>query len=171
MPRALIVICGAYAQPREFKAWDCRKTIRIRRKRISSAALWRLRRSVMAARITGLPFALSTHSAIVQHIILEHGSESQKLYFLPKCSSGEWIGAHAMTEPQSGSDAGSLQTQARKVDGGYRISGSKCMITLAPEADLFVLYATVKPGTGQLGYYAFCCGARLRWITGHSADR
>ena len=76
----------------------------------------------------GLTFALNAQMWTVQLPILEVGSEAQKQKFLPPMTAGQLIGSHAMTEPQSGSDVYSLQTQAEKVEGGYLLNGEKCLI-------------------------------------------
>jgi glutaryl-CoA dehydrogenase len=73
--------------------------------------------------------------------INEFGTEAQKQKYLPKLASGEWIGCFGLTEPNHGSDPGSMVTRARKVDGGYSSSGSKMWITNSPIADVFVVWA------------------------------
>jgi len=78
--------------------------------------------------------------------IFVFGSEAQKRKYLPKLASGEWIGCFGLTEPNHGSDPGSLETRARKVDGGYRLSGSKMWITNSPIADVFVVWAKNDAG-------------------------
>jgi len=80
--------------------------------------------------------------------INEFASEAQKKKYLPKLASGEWIGCFGLTEPNHGSDPGSMITRARKVDGGYSISGAKMWITNAPIADVFVVWA--KDDEGQI---------------------
>jgi glutaryl-CoA dehydrogenase len=78
--------------------------------------------------------------------ILEFGSLAQKQKYLPKLASGEWIGCFGLTEPNHGSDPGSMETRARTVAGGYRLSGSKMWITNAPIADVFVVWAKDDAG-------------------------
>ena len=75
--------------------------------------------------------------------------------YLPGLCSGELIGAHGMTEPDSGSDAYSLRTRAERCDGGYVLNGTKMFVTNAPVADLAVIFATVDPGRGLWGITAF----------------
>lgn len=103
----------------------------------------------------GLPFAINANIWTIQLPIQSLGTADQKRQFLPKLCSGEWIGCHAMTEPQSGSDAFSMQTSATRCDGGYRLNGQKCMISLAPASDLIVLFATVNPQAGRWGVTTF----------------
>ena len=85
--------------------------------------------------------AMSVQSSLVMYPINRYGSEEQKARYLPKLGSGESVGCFGLTEPDSGSDPGSMSTRARKVDGGYCISGSKMWITSAPIADVFVIWA------------------------------
>lgn len=103
----------------------------------------------------GLIFAINAQIWSVQHPILAFGSEAQKENYLPGLVSGELIGAHGMTEPDSGSDAYSLRTRAERVDGGYRLNGTKMFVTNAPIADVAVVFATVDPTKGQWGITAF----------------
>jgi len=106
-------------------------------------------------RDNGLALALSTQIWTVQHPIEMHGSDFQKEKYLARLSQGELIGSHAITEPDVGSDAYSLHTLATRVDGGYRISGRKVMITAAPIADVVLVFATVDPAKGPFGVTAF----------------
>jgi len=76
--------------------------------------------------------------------INEFGNEATKQKYLPKLASGEWIGCFGLTEPDHGSDPGSMETKAQKVDGGYRVSGSKTWITNSPIADVFVIWAKLE---------------------------
>jgi glutaryl-CoA dehydrogenase len=78
--------------------------------------------------------------------IFEFGTQAQKQKYLPKLASGEWIGCFGLTEPNHGSDPGSMETRARKADGGYRLSGSKMWITNSPIADVFVVWAKDDAG-------------------------
>jgi glutaryl-CoA dehydrogenase len=77
----------------------------------------------------------------VMHPIYIYGSEAQRKKYLPKLASGEWIGCFGLTEPDAGSDPGGMRTRAEKIDGGYRITGSKMWITNSPIADVFVVWA------------------------------
>lgn len=103
----------------------------------------------------GLPFAINANIWTIQMPLQQLGTDHQKSEYLPKLCSGEWIGCHAMSEPDAGSDAFAMQTTATPCAGGYRLNGSKCMISLAPVADLLVLFATVKPEAGRWGVTTF----------------
>jgi glutaryl-CoA dehydrogenase len=83
----------------------------------------------------------SVQSSLVMVPIHEFGTEAQKQKYLPKLASGEWIGCFGLTEPDHGSDPGSMATRAYKVDGGYKLKGSKMWITNSPVADVFVVWA------------------------------
>jgi glutaryl-CoA dehydrogenase len=84
---------------------------------------------------------MSVQSSLVMHPIFAYGSEEQRRAYLPKLASGAWVGCFGLTEPGAGSDPASMTTRADKVDGGYRMSGSKTWITNAPIADLAVVWA------------------------------
>ena len=84
---------------------------------------------------------MSVQSSLVMHPIYTFGSEDQKQRFLPKLASGEYIGAFGLTEPNHGSDPGSMETKAKKVDGGYLITGNKMWLTNSPIAYLFIIWA------------------------------
>lgn len=103
----------------------------------------------------GLLFAINAQMWSVQHPILVFGSEAQKQKYLPGLCSGELIGAHGMTEPDSGSDAYSLRTRAERTKGGYVLNGAKMFVTSAPIADMAVVFATVDPSRGIAGVTAF----------------
>jgi glutaryl-CoA dehydrogenase len=90
---------------------------------------------------SGYRSALSVQSSLVMHPINAYGSEAQKQKYLPKLARGEWIGCFGLTEPDSGSDPASMQTKAKKVDGGYLLTGNKMWITNSPIADVFVVWA------------------------------
>ena len=80
--------------------------------------------------------------------INEFGSEATKQKYLPKLASGEYIGCFGLTEPNPGSDPGSMVTRAKKVEGGYRLTGSQLWITNSPTADVFVVWA--KDDAGEI---------------------
>jgi alkylation response protein AidB-like acyl-CoA dehydrogenase len=103
----------------------------------------------------GLTGALNGQMWSVQEPILSFGTEAQKRRFLPGLCDGTLLGAHGMTEPESGSDAYSLTTRAEKRTGGYILNGSKIMISLAPVCDLALVFATTDPSLGQWGISAF----------------
>ncbi|MCK9993279.1 MAG: glutaryl-CoA dehydrogenase [Alphaproteobacteria bacterium] len=84
---------------------------------------------------------MSVQSSLVMHPIHAYGTEEQREKYLPKLARGEWIGCFGLTEPDHGSDPGSMITRARKVPGGYSLSGAKMWITSAPIADIFVIWA------------------------------
>jgi len=103
----------------------------------------------------GLIFAMNAQMWSVQMPIFRFGTEQQKEKYLPRLCSGEIIGAHGMTEPDSGSDAYSLRTTARRVEGGYVLNGSKMFVTNAPVADIAVAFATVDPSRKMWGVTGF----------------
>src|SRR5271156_2057110 len=95
---------------------------------------------------SGYRSKMSVQSSLVMTPIEAFGSPGQKEKFLPKLAPGEWIGCFGLTEPDHGSDPGSMVTRARKVDGGYSLSGAKMWITNAPVADVFVVWAKTEDG-------------------------
>ncbi len=95
---------------------------------------------------SGYRSMMSVQSSLVMVPILEFGTEDTKQKYLPKLASGELIGCFGLTEPDHGSDPSSMVTRARKVDGGYRLSGSKTWITNSPIADVFVVWAKDDEG-------------------------
>src|SRR5688572_22810990 len=106
-------------------------------------------------RDNGLIFAMNAQMWSVQHPILTFGTEAQKQKYLPGFCSGELIGAHGMSEPDSGSDAYSLRAHAERTSEGYRLNGTKMFVTNAPIADVAVIFATVNPDKGRGGVTAF----------------
>jgi alkylation response protein AidB-like acyl-CoA dehydrogenase len=106
-------------------------------------------------RDNGLLFALNAQLWSVELPILRFGTAAQRDRYLPGLCRGELIGAHGMTETESGSDAFALRTRATRVDGGYRLAGSKVFVTNAPVADVAVVFATVDPALGRGGVTAF----------------
>jgi glutaryl-CoA dehydrogenase len=90
---------------------------------------------------SGYRSMMSVQSSLVMHPIHAYGSEEQRRRYLPKLARGEWIGCFGLTEPNHGSDPGSMETRAHGVDGGYRLSGAKTWISNAPIADVFVVWA------------------------------
>ena len=93
---------------------------------------------------SGYRSMMSVQSSLVMVPIFEFGNEATKKKYLPKLASGEWIGCFGLTEPNHGSDPGSMTTRARKTGGGYRLSGGKTWITNAPIADLFLVWAKTE---------------------------
>jgi alkylation response protein AidB-like acyl-CoA dehydrogenase len=103
----------------------------------------------------GLAFALNAQMWTVQTPILHFGTEEQKQKYLPAMAAGKLIGAHALTEPEAGSDVMSMQLAAVKTEGGYRLTGTKHLITLAPLADMVLVFAKTNPKLGGWGISAF----------------
>lgn len=95
---------------------------------------------------SGYRSMMSVQSSLVMHPIATFGSEEQKQKFLPKLASGEYIGCFGLTEPDHGSDPGSMITRARSVDGGYSVSGAKNWISNSPIADVFIVWAKDDDG-------------------------
>jgi len=90
---------------------------------------------------SGFRSMMSVQGSLVMVPINEFGTEAQKQKFLPKLATGEWIGCFGLTEPGYGSDPGGMVTRAKKVDGGYQITGAKTWITNSPIADVFIIWA------------------------------
>ena len=95
---------------------------------------------------SGYRSMMSVQSSLVMVPINEFGSEAQKRKYLPKLATGEWIGCFGLTEPDHGSDPGSMVTRAKTVDGGYLLTGAKMWITNSPIADVFVVWAKTDDG-------------------------
>jgi glutaryl-CoA dehydrogenase len=107
---------------------------------------------------SGYRSAASVQSSLVMHPIHAFGTEEQKDRFLPALAKGELVGCFGLTEPDHGSDPGSMITRARAVDGGYRVSGAKTWITNAPIADVFVVWA--KDDGGEIRGFLLEKGAQ-----------
>ncbi|MEK0428529.1 MAG: Acyl-CoA dehydrogenase [Pseudomonadota bacterium] len=95
---------------------------------------------------SGFRSMMSVQSSLVMLPIYEFGTEDQRKKYLPKLAKGEWIGCFGLTEPNHGSDPGGMETRAKKVDGGYSLSGSKMWISNSPIADIFVVWAKDDEG-------------------------
>jgi len=95
---------------------------------------------------SGYRSMMSVQSSLVMVPIYEFGTEAQKKKFLPKLATGEWIGCFGLTEPNHGSDPGSMQSRAKKAPGGYSLSGTKTWISNSPIADVFVVWAKDDEG-------------------------
>jgi alkylation response protein AidB-like acyl-CoA dehydrogenase len=106
-------------------------------------------------RDNGLIFAMNAQMWSVQMPIATFGSEEQKQKYLTGMNSGKLIGAHGMSEPDSGSDAYSLSTRAELCNGGYLLNGAKTFVTNAPVADVHLVFATVDPAKGMWGVTGF----------------
>src|SRR6266852_8774165 len=97
---------------------------------------------------SGYRSMMSVQSSLIMVPINEFGTEAQKQKYLPKLARGEWIGCFGLTEPNHGSDPGSMITRAHKVQNGYRLAGAKTWITNSPIADIFVVWA--KDDAGEI---------------------
>ncbi len=99
---------------------------------------------------SGYRSAMSVQSSLVMHPINAYGSDEQRRKYLPRLARGEWIGCFGLTEPDAGSDPAGMRTRAKKVDGGYVLSGSKMWITNSPIADVFVVWAKSDAHDGKI---------------------
>jgi len=95
---------------------------------------------------SGYRSMMSVQSSLVMFPIFTYGSEAQRRKYLPKLATGEWIGCFGLTEPNHGSDPGSMETRARAAPGGYKLSGAKMWISNSPIADVFVVWAKTDDG-------------------------
>ncbi len=103
----------------------------------------------------GLALALNAHMWTVQMPMIQFGNEWQKSKYINKMVNGELISCHGLTEPNSGSDTFAMETTATKVEGGYILNGKKHLITLAPIADIALIFASTNPKHGKWGLSAF----------------
>jgi glutaryl-CoA dehydrogenase len=99
---------------------------------------------------SGYRSACSVQSSLVMHPIHAYGSEEQRRKYLPGLASGELVGCFGLTEPDAGSDPGGMRTKAEKIDGGYRLTGTKVWITNSPIADVFVVWAKSDEHGGRI---------------------
>ena len=99
---------------------------------------------------SGYRSCMSVQSSLVMYPIEAYGSEEQKRKYLPKLATGEWVGCFGLTEPDAGSDPGSMKTRAEKVSDGYRLDGAKTWISNSPIADVFVVWAKSAAHDGQI---------------------
>ncbi len=95
---------------------------------------------------SGYRSAMSVQSSLVMHPIYAYGTEEQRMKYLPKLATGEWVGCFGLTEPDHGSDPGGMITKAAKVPGGYKLNGAKMWITNSPIADVAVVWAKTEDG-------------------------
>ncbi len=109
---------------------------------------------------SGYRSMMSVQSSLVMYPINAYGSEEQKKKFLPKLATGEWIGCFGLTEPDAGSDPGSMTTRAVKADGGYVISGAKTWISNSPLAHVFVIWAKSDAHDGAIRGFLVERGAK-----------
>ncbi|MES0827309.1 acyl-CoA dehydrogenase [Ruegeria sp. SCP11] len=99
---------------------------------------------------SGYRSMMSVQSSLVMYPIYAYGSEEQRRKYLPKLASGEWIGCFGLTEADAGSDPAGMKTRAEKIDGGYRLTGSKMWISNSPIADVFVVWAKSDAHNGKI---------------------
>ncbi|MEQ3708348.1 MAG: acyl-CoA dehydrogenase [Tateyamaria sp.] len=99
---------------------------------------------------SGYRSMMSVQSSLVMYPIYAYGSEAQRNKYLPKLSSGEWIGCFGLTEPDAGSDPAGMKTTAKKTDGGYVLNGAKMWISNSPIADVFVIWAKSDAHDGKI---------------------
>ena len=99
---------------------------------------------------SGYRSMMSVQSSLVMFPIDAYGSEEQRTKYLPKLASGEWVGCFGLTEPDAGSDPGSMKTRAKKTDAGYVLNGSKMWISNSPVADVFVVWAKSEAHDNQI---------------------
>lgn len=101
---------------------------------------------------SGYRSTMSVQSSLVMYPIFTYGTDEQRQKYLPKLATGEWVGCFGLTEPNHGSDPGSMETRAKKVDGGWILHGAKMWITNSPIADVFVVWAKAYGGDeGDIG--------------------
>jgi glutaryl-CoA dehydrogenase len=99
---------------------------------------------------SGYRSMMSVQSSLVIHPILAYGSDAQKDRYLARLASGEWIGCFGLTEPDAGSDPGGMKTRALRIDGGYRLNGTKTWISNSPIADVFIVWARLDDEGGRI---------------------
>jgi glutaryl-CoA dehydrogenase len=99
---------------------------------------------------SGYRSMMSVQSSLVMYPIHAYGDEAQRRKYLPKLASGEIVGCFGLTEPDAGSDPGAMKTRAARVDGGYRLTGSKTWISNAPIADVFIVWAKSEAHDGAI---------------------
>jgi len=107
---------------------------------------------------SGYRSMMSVQSSLVMVPIFEFGTQAQRQKYLPKLATGEWIGCFGLTEPNHGSDPASMVTRAKKVPGGYSLSGTKMWISNSPIADVFLVWA--KDDAGDIRGFVLDKGAK-----------
>src|SRR5918998_1641955 len=115
---------------------------------------------------SGYRSMMSVQSSLVMYPIYAYGDETQRKRYLPKLASGEWVGCFGLTEPDAGSDPAGMKTRAEKIDGGYRLTGSKMWISNSPIADVFVVWAKSAAHDNQIRGFVLEKG-----LTGLSAPK
>lgn len=98
---------------------------------------------------------MSVTNGLPQHMLLTYGTEEQKQNYLPKLASGEWIGSFCLSEPHCGSDAVAMTTKAEKVEGGYKLNGTKAWVTSGSEAQVYLVMAKTDFNAGARGVSCF----------------
>lgn len=109
---------------------------------------------------SGYRSMMSVQSSLVMYPIHAYGDEAQRRKYLPKLATGEWIGCFGLTEPDAGSDPAGMKTRAEKIEGGYRLTGSKTWISNAPIADVFVVWAKSAAHDGAIRGFVLEKGTR-----------
>ncbi|MEL6201786.1 MAG: acyl-CoA dehydrogenase [Pseudomonadota bacterium] len=99
---------------------------------------------------SGYRSMMSVQSSLVMYPIDAYGSDTQRAKYLQKLASGEWIGCFGLTEPDAGSDPAAMKTRAEKIDGGYKLTGSKMWISNSPIADVFIVWAKSDAHDGKI---------------------
>ena len=99
---------------------------------------------------SGYRSMMSVQSSLVMYPIYAYGDDNQRRKYLPKLASGEYVGCFGLTEPDAGSDPAGMKTRAEKIDGGYRLTGSKMWISNSPIADVFVVWAKSAAHDNQI---------------------
>lgn len=119
-------------------------------------------------------FGVTLHNPVLAHYLLDHGDDAQKRAWLPRMCSGEMVSALAMTEPGAGSDVQAIRAIARRVEGGYRLTGQKTFITNGQLADLVIIAARLEGTTGAAGISLFIAdvsGAPAGFARGRNLDK
>jgi len=116
---------------------------------VSSVAYGLIARAVEAVD-SGYRSAMSVQSSLVMYPIYAYGTEAQRETYLPGLASGELIGCFGLTEPDAGSDPAAMKTRAKKIEGGYKLTGSKMWISNSPIADVFVVWAKNEEEDGKI---------------------
>ena len=129
------------------------------------SALLELEGLGLGCRDDGLVFAATSQVLTFSLALERFGTEAQKLQWLPALGSGNAIGAFAMSEPEAGSDAYALTTTAQPIDDGYVLNGEKAWVTLAPVADVFIIFASTNIDVGRWGISAFLVPADTPGLT------
>jgi len=109
---------------------------------------------------SGYRSMMSVQSSLVMYPIYAYGSEEQRRKYLPKLASGEFVGCFGLTEPDAGSDPGGMKTRAERIDGGYRLTGTKMWISNSPIADVFVVWAKSQAHDNEIRGFVLEKGMR-----------